>query len=1109
MGRKALKGAALWMSLLIVMLPFYVSGVFAADQSDVINIKSVHGGDGIDNIRRTKGDFTQIDIEAFSSKILTAQNIQLKATTPGAAGATFQTCSDMSPYLCTWKSQPGNLPSGAYSYYACIGNCDSCFQDSCKKTATIYVDGTPPSVDSLSADRSMTNGGNVTIHYKITDKSCLAAKCSGHCSGISKAELYDVGSDNSKKLLSTIAIETLQCAVENDYVLSANAMTNGERKLCMMVYDKFVQNSTINSMGPGCIDMKKDDMLPSFIDVRLMDSAEEYDIKYLNNDGRSAKLLVNVSMSEMFTLYGASLGADLSRIGGAKNDKVPCVDLGNGFWSCSKAFTVKVAASGSYDIQLSAIDEGGNNNTQSFSFNFNVDSTAPVVDKITSEHELEGLGYLKGGVTKILAKITETGSGLSQDNVFFDVGGERGIPAACSGSWTCYANASVSGSSASVVVRGKDDAGNPFADTKNLQIDSAPPSIIDVYVRNTNGNLFFVTNDDVLVKAAVDENKGMKDDAGWFDAKLTPVGFADPNPMDAESCEMNASNVWICQWTIMNVAPGKMKMSFNISDFVGNHVSSEKSRFLIEYLDPAIGDYRLMPESLIEVYDVETETADYWEASAGTPMPRYVDSSTTELVEHDVWVPISLSPRSSASVFSVELAGCGGEDYGNYAKEAIIVSPEARSDTPYIRITLNRGAIEVSEMVFNCSLSIVSKHDKKISQAELESVEITIPVYAHGEFSNAVLQEVLRTSNSWLVQGSWIESIGKVIQLVTKICNLLYTIGNVAAIQIGTWAPLANFCEKFPFCYPAAVSAGSTAKATHLGMHGATKGLYKFCQYASCSKTLWGGWLQGKDMSGKPAEKQESSYGKWLQGGGLTGKSEKGINDYLGKITTGKDKTGKEGKVTILGNKPGQSATMTEAERKQRGLDAPSLFGPVQTWGNPQNSLVLSIATGCIPGIFFNLQKARQIDCQYLSCMINNVPSGMPLAACGKVRNFQWCMFIWGEIFQIFPITAILKSITGPMISMLSDPMSMIFGLMGLACQAIPTWGESTTCMAFDAASTVLKLVNQIQEIFNAKDLFNLKGADSCKDTLEKAKSLTSALPGTGIGAQTLNPASV
>src|SRR3989344_632168 len=185
MRKKTLRFVAVWMSLLIVMLPLYVSDVFA-QQTDVINVRGVKGGDGISNVRRGTGDFTKIEVEVFSSKILTAQNIQLKSTSPGAAPATFNTCTDISPYLCTWQSSTGNLPSGAYSFYACIGNCNACFRTSCKKTATIYVDGVAPTVDLLTADRTMTNGGKIKLHYKITDRACLAATCSGKCSGLNK-----------------------------------------------------------------------------------------------------------------------------------------------------------------------------------------------------------------------------------------------------------------------------------------------------------------------------------------------------------------------------------------------------------------------------------------------------------------------------------------------------------------------------------------------------------------------------------------------------------------------------------------------------------------------------------------------------------------------------------------------------------------------------------------------------------------------------------------------------------------------------------------------------------------------------------------------------------
>ncbi|PIN86814.1 hypothetical protein COV19_02985 [Candidatus Woesearchaeota archaeon CG10_big_fil_rev_8_21_14_0_10_44_13] len=1211
MRKDVIKCMALYMSMLIIMLPLYISNVYAADTGSVINVLSIKGADGIKGIRKSSGDFTKVDVEVFSSTPLTAQNIQLKSTAPGAASTTFQTCSDISPYMCTWQSQTGNLPAGSYSYYACIGNCNSCYQSSCKKKATIYVDGVAPTVETLSADRQMTNGGAVKLHYKITDRSCLASVCSGKCSGISKAELYDLGEDGTKTSVGTISINSDSCTYENDYNFISSSMANGERRLCMVAYDRFMQNSSLN-LGAGCIEMKKDNFQPSYNTVRLMDQTESYDVKFVGDAGTTSKLVINLTTSALLDLKDRSLTGDLTQIGGSNEEKIPCSDLGNGKWACSKLVNAK-AVSGSSSVQISAVDEGGNNNTQTFSFSLTSDSAAPVVDSITTGNEISKVPYLRGGLNVIYAIITETGSGMSFSKAYFGVGDSNRATCSPAGDkWVCYANITASGAAMVVNVHGEDDAGNAFASAKNLLIDSMKPSLGKVILTNTNSNPYFVTQDDMVVKAYIHDDRGVVGDSGAYNIYMTPSGFADPNPVKAESCEKNESSTnVICQWTIMNMAPGKVKINFNISDFVGNSISMDKSRFNIEYLEPATGNYTLLPDSQVEVYDVEGKAADYWTSSPGTSMPETVDSSTTELIEHSVWIPVQLRPRASAALFSVELSGCSSPDFSNYAKEAALIRPTPRSDRPFLRVTLKRGAIETEQMTFGCALNIISKHNGKISQVEVEPFNATVLVVSHGEFSNQVLFEIMRTARGWLVRASWIEPISKIISLFTKICSLIQSVSTAIRDVTLLLHLKTTICETNPFCWPGAKAARfslSGIKKGELGLWGAT---YQFCAYVSCSKTIWGKWLQGDkgfdlskynklaeegklpgDAPGTLTDQNQDAVNQYIQDRslGLSGRLERGVNSHLQaqapvsaeqlkgyesayktsdetfisaqtEYDTAKNKVymkipvlegnfaptteqieeeikkleggdkilstyysaqtqrqtaqtkfeqakkigtdSSSMKALFFGTQSDSLQAMPEAERKKLGIQGSGLVGGLTAWGNPQNSLILSIATGCIPGIFLNLQKARQIECQYLSCIVNDVPAGMPLAACTKVRNFQWCMFIFGEIFQVIPFLGSIKNILSPILSMLKDPLTLIFGIMGYVCEFHPSDSLMTACHLLNSINSVINIVKTMEEIMNSKDLFNLKGTDSCKETLAKADGIIQKSLGVATGTTT------
>jgi len=1190
MRNQELRFLAIFMSVLIITIPFYVSGAYAADN---INILKINGKDNINGIRKAKGDYMHIEVEVFSARPLTAQNIQLKSTVPGSAGVAFQTCTPVSPYICKYETTSGDIPAGAYSYYACIGNCDQCFQTTCKKTATIAADGLAPVVESLSFNPAAANGGMIKLHYRISDRSCLASKCSGLCSGIAKAEVYDINENGTKKLVSTININSDACSAEADSDFATSSLPNGRRRICLMAYDKFMQNSSLDyASGSSCAELVKDSTKPYFDSIKLLDDTSAYELAYARREGTRAKLAVNVTTSTLFGLAGSVIKADLTNVGGAMTD-VPCVNKGNGKWYCTYAFSASIASSGSKSLNITAIDEGGNAYSTDASLSLTADLGKPAVEKITTEHELEGVGYLKQGYNIIIAVIKDDSMAMAK--VYFDAGAETNKRAECSGSsgeWRCRTNVSASGQFLTVKVHGFDDSGNSFSEVKNVPVDSNAPGIVGVTIRNMNSLPYFVVEDDMLIKAEITDNYGLKDDAGLYSVIMTPDGFYDPSPLNAESCELNETNdVWTCQWTLLNLVPGKVRMKLNASDFVGNTKEAEKTKFDFEYIDPTTGEYKALPDTLVEVYEKEGAAADYWEAEAQTPSPKYVDSSTTIAIEHDVFVPVKLIRKTGGvTLLQSTIASCSGNDFDSYVKEAMLMSPSPGSEMPWLRITLNRGEISQSELTFNCTLQLVSFYNHKISQVEEESFDIELDVMPTDELSAMVLLEINRVASSWLVKAKWMDMLNQIIGIFTKLCGILNAVSQVAR-SLAAFGIAMTWCKSNPLCFGAGEAAGGAAGVSHISMNSAFTYIYKFCAYVSCQKTIYGSYMYGnkdfnmdsckkndqcKGLSATPCAKDakacqsQADFIKAKQQG-WAGQMEQAVNSKIQAppfskkeyestqkeagataeaqtkaekevktleatgVPKDKDKAaerdkkiqeakanaertkeantkaqtklgeldkakGQQWKGYLFGTNM-QGSTMSAAERAQLGIQQGGLLGSISAWGNPANSLILSLATGCIPGIFLNLQKARQIECQYLSCLVNDVAAGMPLQACGKVRSFQWCMFVWGEIFQIVPFAGSIKSILSPITSALKDPLTLIFGLLGMACEFIAdpdpaTFMQKNLCRYLNALSSIMNLITTFQQILSAKDIFKLGGKDSCSETLKQVQTLNAAAMG-------------
>ncbi|MCK5107402.1 MAG: hypothetical protein KAQ83_01630, partial [Nanoarchaeota archaeon] len=92
----------------------------------------------------------------------------------------------------------------------------------------------------------------------------------------------------------------------------------------------------------------------------------------------------------------------------------------------------------------------------------------------------------------------------------------------------------------------------------------------------------------------------------------------------------------------------------------------------------------------------------------------------------------------------------------------------------------------------------------------------------------------------------------------------------------------------------------------------------------------------------------------------------------------------------------------------------------------PKDSLVTSVATLCLPGIVYNLEKARQIDCYYVYCMEQQVTGGTPPFVCTLQRHYAWCKFVWGEIWHLFPASALVSKLIESFAAALKDPLAAL-----------------------------------------------------------------------------------
>ena len=156
---------------------------------------------------------------------------------------------------------------------------------------------------------------------------------------------------------------------------------------------------------------------------------------------------------------------------------------------------------------------------------------------------------------------------------------------------------------------------------------------------------------------------------------------------------------------------------------------------------------------------------------------------------------------------------------------------------------------------------------------------------------------------------------------------------------------------------------------------------------------------------------------------------------------------------------------------------------------SPKDSIILSLATGCLPGIIHGLQKARQTECYYVICLKNAASEGISLSVCDEQKAYLECMFIYGEIFQAIPFVGFFKGLAGQFNTIVSDPLGLIFGGLNFYCKMQPAGAPHAVCVLGHLVPTLASIADDIIGLADA-DSWSLSG-DVCEEALKPMSETT------------------
>jgi len=760
------------------------------------------------------------------------------------------------------------------------------------------------------------------------------------------------------------------------------------------------------------------------------------DIEYASPQKTSVKAYVEISEAN---LDKNSVFGDFTSVDSSYKDlKASCSDMADSISKCTWPINLAVSEGTTKKFIITAKDSVGNEAKVEVAKTFSVDTTGPVVTSIKTSRANGSKSYAKLKNNTFIAEITED-VGLNPSQVILHLGGKSIKATNCSAGWTCrWDNVAISGAGtkkASIKGDTTDRLGNK-ADTFTANI------IVDSKLpKLLNLSIEAVGGEEEALEDYLKTGDSLQIKAVLEDEAMETAYadlssvIANADNVQADSCSSVGSNKWQCSWATTSI---------DISGFIEDYVTFK--------FEDAAGNV-LKHKDTIKVYGLADGTyVNYWTHKVKCS-PMLIDRQTTSLINQKVYCHIRLKPlQKNIMPLSITLGSCSNDTTAIQTAELFNTGVGIKD--PYIKFVLKKSKFDVDAVNLNCPLYITTKIGNTITATpEEEKVAVKLEFYnlPLGELSEDVekkIKEAVEDANEgfWEVM-TWLK---KAFFYAERICQMLNILHNLVAVYQMLTQALSVAAESNPYTYaalnPARVGQCGLTETAKEGAGEWEEMFDKFCKFVNCQ------------LAFDPEGKYAGLIGKWQEGGkklmGFAG------GDFV-KRWTGKD---------------------------------------TNSYMDPKNSMVVALLTACIPGIIYNLEKWRQIQCMYAHCLQEGVKQqGLPVIACEDQKDYAECKYITGEIFRVFPITAIFDYYMNMIKDVLSNPFKIIGAIVALGCANLcpsATEGPHNFCIGVKIVSLIGQSIGDITTIIE-EGAFEIKD-DYC-DKLEDIEEETTSTNSTGI----------
>lgn len=1082
------------MITLVLSLPFYSANALATS----LQITQNSGEDGINNYIDGQGDVWKVEASIngiVGNGTVDPSKIKLKI---GESDAIFNSCSD-GPMgaKCEYISPlTDGIAEGEYGFQVVYEYMNSFGEPEFVSDGSyIKVDASAPKISIFNAYQN--ENGKVVLDFLIEDKE------EGKPSvGLQVVEIVDAGTGTVLESITDFGADDTSYSFMEDSnhngILKAQLEGEGLQKIKFRAVDNFGHQAKYSPVAVFPIDFVPPDVKTETLNFTTLG-------KFIGEFDVITDITIDIVETNDIRVKGYSDQAEL-------NGEEAYCELDENeehLWHCTwENVVVHPLDSTSLGITVLVKDDFGNIVEKSSQIAFTKDGSAPKVDYFGTERVYDEMSFLKQGDNRIVLRVKDSGAGVRQENIEANLEGlgrgKNQQPDECVEEGEildCYWDIDFSGKGDVVIGLTKfhDNAGNEGDLTPiTLYMDNSGPLVeeIEVYGTSAVGDKdYFQSNDILKIKFTAIETTGIMVlvDLNEFvmDAENTYPMQEFTRDLDNgwrvyqgdDICDRNTEGKWDCLVQTEPIKSGpdsSVRFEFKIVDTAGNEPDKING-----WLDVP---NNVNPTSKPGVYLFELlglvteENPDYWETSAVKPKLDFVDLDTVGLAYTKMPMYISFSSDNpKVKMLNVELPEGACEPIGSKILASGAYEGAEIPSAPTISRNLLYGGSFTSGQVspastniiiefspfdgrslFNlgeesvagdfekvnaryiCRFNVFSRFDRDaLENAEVQEVVIDVPFSFSqlGAIDENLAERIHEIrEDGWMKFYNVVHWINVVVEWISYVLNLLSIVTSLVEI-------LDLFSEEFKGAADTANEAGNALP-----------------WFKALGKTLQGGC-----MTQQTGQSKLWKYVKWLQ-----------VPTQILNCNPGAFGEGNE--------RQGQLDNNWYSKWQKLVLSSYNLISGRGIMGMPASSvyenLYLSIASLCVRGILFNLEKAREIKCRQIICYGREVPSGIATVdSCKKLYNLQMCEFVYGPLVDLIPLMGGIANLGKMVKSMFTSPLGLIslveiIGCAPLCWNEAPTPGLITLCKVPKGINKLLDIAETIVSAIDNRP--DLQGSPYC-----------------------------